>query len=119
MCRKCSLLATHRRLVAETNRLSQGSEFKDSSHAHDGESESSSKPSVSKKRRARETRKLVARVEKALEEGRVEEDIKGVKVERVFSKVSTKQAMIARVSDFPYHAFVRIILMFSILSHNS
>ena len=34
----------------------------------------------------------------ALEDGRIEEDVKGVRMDKVFSKASTKQAMIARVS---------------------
>lgn len=55
-------------------------------------------PSASKKKRAKEARKLETKVKLALEEGRIEEDIKGVKMEKVFSKASTKQAMIARVS---------------------
>lgn len=55
-------------------------------------------PSLSKKKRARDARKLVTRVKAALDEGRIEEDIRGVKLEKVFSKASTKQAMIARVS---------------------
>lgn len=54
--------------------------------------------SSSKKKRAREARKLATRVKEALEQGRIEDDIKGVKMEKVFSKLSTKQAMIARVS---------------------
>jgi ubiquitin carboxyl-terminal hydrolase 1 len=57
-------------------------------------------PSLSKKKRAREARKLVARVKAALDEGRIEEDIKGVKMEKVFSKASTKQSMVARVSIY-------------------
>lgn len=73
ICRKCSLLATHRRLAAEAQRLSQ-----DTSEGK--EDEADSKPSATRKRRAREARKLVARVEKALKEGRVEEELKGVKI---------------------------------------
>lgn len=38
------------------------------------------------------------RVKTALEEGRIEDDIKDVRLEKVFG-VSTKQAMIARVSS--------------------
>jgi ubiquitin carboxyl-terminal hydrolase 1 len=41
---------------------------------------------------------MAALVKAALEEGRVEDDIKGVKLEKVHSKASTKQAMVARVS---------------------
>lgn len=57
-------------------------------------------PSISKKKRVKEAKKLEARVKHALEEGRIEEDIKGVKMDKVFSKASTKQAMIARVSFY-------------------
>jgi len=55
-------------------------------------------PSPSKKKRAKEAKKLETKVKHALEEGRIEDDIRGVKMDKVFSKASTKQAMIARVS---------------------
>jgi len=55
--------------------------------------------SQSKKKRVREAKRLAGRLKTALEEGRIEEDIKGVKIEKVFSRASTKQAMVARVSD--------------------
>lgn len=58
-------------------------------------------PSTSKKKRVKEAKKLETRVKLALEEGRIEDDIKGVKMDKVFSKASTKQAMIARVSFVP------------------
>ncbi|TFY55735.1 hypothetical protein EVG20_g9207 [Dentipellis fragilis] len=83
ICRKCSVMATHDKLQQEADRLTE---------AANGDANVSS----SKKRRAREARKLASRVKAALDEGRLEEDIKDVKLERVFSKVSTKQAMIAR-----------------------
>ena len=53
--------------------------------------------SASQKKKAREARRLEMRLKAALQEGRIEDDIKGVKVDRVISR-STKQAMIARVS---------------------
>lgn len=84
VCRKCSLLATHRRLVAEAERLS--SEVEDGDVTH------------SKKKRARETRKFEQRVKEAIANGRIEDEIKGLKMEKVFSRASTKQTMIARVS---------------------
>lgn len=84
ICRKCSMLATHKRLVSEAERATEAA-----SGAHE--------VSSSKKKRAREARKLEARVKAALDEGRIEENIKGVKMEKVFSRCSTKQAMIARV----------------------
>ncbi|KAA1466673.1 cysteine proteinase [Dentipellis sp. KUC8613] len=83
ICRKCSVVATFDKLQQEADRLTE---------VTNGDANASS----SKKRRAREARKLATRVKAALDEGRLEEDIKDVKLERVFSKVSTKQAMIAR-----------------------
>ncbi|KAI5116047.1 hypothetical protein M0805_009361, partial [Coniferiporia weirii] len=83
ICRKCSMLATHERLRQEADSLKE-SVAKDAG------------ASQSKKKRAREARKLEAKVRAAIEEGRIEEDIKGVKMEKVFSKASTKQAMVAR-----------------------
>jgi ubiquitin carboxyl-terminal hydrolase 1 len=83
VCRKCSLLATHRRLVAEVER------FTESETEHD--------ISSSKKKRIRETRKYEAQVKAALSEDRIEDELKGVKMERVISKMSTKQVMFARV----------------------
>lgn len=63
--------------------------------------------SVSKRKRAKEARKLEIRLQTALDHGRLEEDIKGVKLEKVFSKASTKQAMIARVSLSSLRVFIR------------
>ncbi|KAI8982742.1 hypothetical protein BD414DRAFT_490985 [Trametes punicea] len=83
ICRKCSMLATYRRLEQEAERLTEASQ-------------ASNDPSSSKKKRARDARKLLARVKAALDEGRIEEDIKGVKMEKVVSRASTKQSMIAR-----------------------
>lgn len=66
-------------------------------------------PSPSKKKRLREARKLEVKVKAAIDEGRIEEDIKGVKMEKVFSKASTKQAMVARVR----HLFSRCLMSFT------
>lgn len=77
--------ATYKRLNEEAERI-QASISKDGSSV-----------STSKKKRLREVRKLGARVKSAIDEWRIEDDVKGVTMERVFSKVSTKQAMIARV----------------------
>ena len=85
ICRKCSLLATHKRLAQEAERLAE---------AMNADPDAS----MSKKRRVKEAKKLETKVKLALEEGRIEDDIKGVKMDKVFSKASTKQAMIARVS---------------------
>ena len=67
------------------------------------EAAKSSSVSQSKKKRLREVKRLALRVKTALDEGRVEEDIKGIKVEKVFSRASTKQAMVARVSRRSFH----------------
>ncbi|KAI0355326.1 cysteine proteinase [Trametes cingulata] len=83
ICRKCSMLATYRRLEQEAERLTEASQ-------------ASQDPTSSKKKRARDARKLMMRVKAALDEGRIEEDIKGVKMEKIFSRASTKQSMIAR-----------------------
>ncbi|KAI0034367.1 hypothetical protein K488DRAFT_45724 [Vararia minispora EC-137] len=79
ICRRCSMSATLTRLTEDVERLA-----------------ADPTPSNSRKRTLREARKLKGRVEIALKEGRVEEEIKGLKVTRVFSRASTKQAMIAR-----------------------
>ncbi|KAI0337905.1 cysteine proteinase [Trametopsis cervina] len=83
ICRKCSIVATLAHLQEEADKLTEVTS-------------SDPEPSLSKKKRARDARKLVTRVKAALDEGRIEEDIRGVKLEKVFSKASTKQAMIAR-----------------------
>lgn len=85
ICRKCSMVATLAHLQEEANRLTEATS-------------ADSDPTSSKKKRAREARKLAARVKAALDEGRLEEDLRGVKLEKVYSRASTKQAMIARVS---------------------
>ncbi|KAF8914429.1 hypothetical protein CPB84DRAFT_1742185 [Gymnopilus junonius] len=56
------------------------------------------KPSTSKKKRYKEVKKMEQRVRTALAEGRIEDDalLEGVRLERVVSPASTKQAMIAR-----------------------
>ncbi len=48
--------------------------------------------------------KMELRVRAALEEGRVEDDLKDVRMEKVVSRASSKQAMIARVSTLPTYA---------------
>ncbi|KIM76341.1 hypothetical protein PILCRDRAFT_98727 [Piloderma croceum F 1598] len=83
ICRKCSLLATHKRLSHEAEKLAEALR-------------ADPNPSTSKKKRAKEAGKLERRLKLALEEGRIEEDIKGVRMDKVVSKASTKQAMIAR-----------------------
>lgn len=77
------MIFTYKKLEEDAERLTEAA------GAHEA--------SPSKKKRAREARKLAARVKAALDEGRIEEDIRGVKMEKVLSRESTKQAMIARV----------------------
>ena len=92
VCRKCSMLATLEKLrgdVERADRLAAENVNADGERA---------KESASRKRRMREARKFEARVRAALEDGRIEEDIKGVTLERVVSPRSTKHTMIARVS---------------------
>ena len=85
ICRKCSMRMTLRRLEQDAERLT-------------AEAGKSSSVSQSKKKRLREVKRFALRLKTALEEGRIEEDIKGIKIEKVFSRASTKQAMVARVS---------------------
>ena len=82
------MLATHEKLLAEYQRITALMTIE-------------SNPSSSKTKRAQEARKLEARVKAAIEEGRIEDDIPGVRLEKVYSKESTKQVMIARVSMLP------------------
>ena len=95
VCRKCSMLATLEKLrgdVEKADRLAAENVNADGEKA---------KESASRKRRMREARKFEARVRAALEDGRIEEDVKGVTLERVVSPRSTKHTMIARVSINP------------------
>ena len=84
VCRKCSVIATHERLTLEAERLEKVVS-------------SDAQATNSKKRRAKDARKLEARLRASLDHGRLEEDVKGVKLDKVLSRASTKQAMIARV----------------------
>ncbi|KAG6860838.1 hypothetical protein C0995_006976 [Termitomyces sp. Mi166 len=83
ICRKCSLVATHKRLLNELHGLEEATRPE-------------ANPSGSKKKRLKEVRKMERRIQAALEEGRIEDNLPDVRIERVFSKASTKQAMIAR-----------------------
>ena len=77
--------ATLERLIQDANKLQSAVEADENA-------------SQSRKKRAKDAKRLADRMKKAIEEGRIEEDIKGVKIEKVFSRASTKQAMVARVS---------------------
>ncbi|KAK0207056.1 hypothetical protein DFS33DRAFT_1382136 [Desarmillaria ectypa] len=83
ICRRCSMLSTHHRLMQEVKTLVEATKPE-------------KKPSASKKRRLKDVRKMEARVKAALDEGRIEDELKDIRVEKVFSSMSTKQAMIAR-----------------------
>ncbi len=64
---------------------------------------------VHSKRKVRELWRLQNNLQAALSEGRVEEEIKGLKVERVLSRAS-KQAMIARVCCYFPDGVARILI---------
>jgi len=78
------MLATHRRLSHEIKALEEATRPE-------------ARPSGSKKRRLKEVYKMERRVRTVLEEGRIEDDLPNVRMDKIFSKASSKQAMIARV----------------------
>ena len=82
------MLATHQKLLAEAERFTALVTIE-------------SNPPTSRVKRAQDARELEALVKAAIEEGRIEEDIPGVRLEKVYSKESTKQVMVARVSMPP------------------
>ena len=94
ICRKCSMTATLCKLEAEVIKLSVPTEGPET---------------TSKKKRIRDAKQLVTRVKAALEEGRIEEDVKGVTMEKVVSRSSTKQAMLARVRPFVMNRVCRYL----------
>ena len=96
ICRKCSMRATLQRLEQDAERLAAMT--------------SKSTVSQSKKKRVREAKRFATRLKAALEEGRIEEDIKGVKMEKVFSRASTKQAMVARASHPSLYLLLRVFV---------
>ena len=111
-------MATHKRLIQELKTLEEAlgpssetssaagssgflaSSSVSSSSSMPSTSPSKSKPSTSKKKRFKEVKKMEKAVRTALSEGRIEDEklLEGVRLERVVSPASTKQAMIARVS---------------------
>jgi ubiquitin carboxyl-terminal hydrolase 1 len=82
VCRKCSMWETLKRLEADAIRISAPTDAPET---------------PSRKKRISNAHKLVRRVKAALEEGRIEDDIKGVTLDKVISRSSTKQTMLARV----------------------
>ncbi|KAF8607805.1 cysteine proteinase [Ceratobasidium sp. AG-I] len=96
LCSNCSMVATHKRLLAEIERQnSRVLTTADGNAPMPGEKEKP-KATTARKKRERETRKHEEAVRRALMERKVEEEIKGLKMEKVYSKRSTKQVMIAR-----------------------
>ena len=141
VCRKCSVLATHRRLLQDLRTLEEALDLVPqsstsipsstspkvfpsktnsstaassspgvaaSSSTATPSSPTKSKPSASKKRRYKDVKRMEQSVRTALSEGRIEDEdlLTGVRLERVVSPASTKQAMIARVSFSFYVKFV-------------
>ncbi|KIL70479.1 hypothetical protein M378DRAFT_7310 [Amanita muscaria Koide BX008] len=82
VCRKCSLVATHRRLKDELATLQDALKPENN-------------PSASKQRRFKDIKRFEARVHSSLEQGRIEDELKHVRLERVVSPAA-KQTMIAR-----------------------
>lgn len=89
------MIATHNRLLAEIERQQVNA----ANAIMPGEKEKP-KATTSRKKRERETRKFEEAVRKAIVDRKVEDEIKGLKMEKVYSRQSTKQVMIARVSLF-------------------
>ncbi|KAF8646090.1 hypothetical protein AX16_007390 [Volvariella volvacea WC 439] len=87
ICRKCSLVATQRHLLGNIAVLD--AELKSR------EGHTSSKKRKSKENSLHELRRQEARVRSALDEGRIEDSLEGVEIQKIV-RVSTKQAMIAR-----------------------
>ncbi|KIP06168.1 hypothetical protein PHLGIDRAFT_91230 [Phlebiopsis gigantea 11061_1 CR5-6] len=102
ICRRCSLEATYEKYLRDSHpETKNSSTYPSSPTSSSPVNESTEKGdgkaamSKSKKKRYQETRKLANRVKALLDEGRIEEDVKGVQVLKV-TKASTKQAMVAR-----------------------
>ena len=72
-------------------------------------------PSSTKKKRLKEFRRMETRVRSALEQGRIEDDLKDVRMERVVSP-ATKQAMIARVRSSPLLRLAQTYVFYSPLA---
>ncbi|CAE6468743.1 unnamed protein product [Rhizoctonia solani] len=90
LCSMCSMKATHKRLLGEIERQRTNA----ANAAMPGEKP---KATTSRKKREKETRKLEELARKAIMDRKVEDEIKGLKMEKVYSKHSTKQVMIARL----------------------
>ncbi|KAJ7455772.1 hypothetical protein FB451DRAFT_1099175 [Mycena latifolia] len=92
-CRRCQLRATARRLAEEAARLAgDGAEPHEEKRADDKESGG---PTPSRVRRLKAVRRMEARVLRALEAGRIEEEELEA-IERVVGGVCTRQSMLGR-----------------------
>uniref|UniRef100_A0A8H8CKW5 ubiquitinyl hydrolase 1 n=1 Tax=Psilocybe cubensis TaxID=181762 RepID=A0A8H8CKW5_PSICU len=99
VCRNCTVLATHKRLLQELKSLEDALENPaPSSSDMPSSSPQKPKPSNSKKKRYKEVKRMEQRLRKIMEDGRIEDDslLEGIRLEKVVSPASTKQAMIAR-----------------------
>lgn len=99
------MIATHKRLLAEIERQKA---MADANAVMPGDEKP--KATNSRRKRERETRRHEELVRKALEDRKVEDEIKGLKMEKVYSKRSTKQVMIARASVLYYCSETRLTL---------
>lgn len=100
ICRNCSIKETHKRLLHELQTLRDALESPaPTATAMPGSSPTKNKPSPSKKKRFKEVKRMEQRIKQVITDGRIEEDalLEGIRLEKVFSPASTKQAMIARV----------------------
>ncbi|KAK6966612.1 USP domain-containing protein [Favolaschia claudopus] len=107
-CRRCELRATGRRLEEEVRRLEAAAS---SAKSQQEENEEGTSTGLARHRRLKTVRRLEARVRRALDAGRIEEEelvgewgdwggtgdaLKGVKMERVAGGVCTRQSMFGR-----------------------
>ncbi|KAJ7509079.1 hypothetical protein B0H11DRAFT_1703283, partial [Mycena galericulata] len=89
-CRRCMLRATARRLAGEVERLERPPDAGGSGTTGAGA------PTASRLRRLKTVRKMEARVRRALEAGRIEEEELEGGIERVGGGVCTRQSMLGR-----------------------
>ncbi|KAH8927381.1 cysteine proteinase [Atractiella rhizophila] len=89
-CRKCTLIFTKQKLEAQLSRL----EHPTASHP----SEEPPKITPSRKKRIREVKQRIERVQQAIV-GNVEKEVVDVVLERAEGKTATKQSMFARAPD--------------------
>ncbi|GJE87390.1 cysteine proteinase [Phanerochaete sordida] len=98
ICRRCSMEATYQKYAKEgavEKPTTPSTSPIVTSPVQDATNSATHAMTKSKKKRIQETRKLAGRVKALIDEGRVEEDVKGVQIVKV-TRASTKQAMVAR-----------------------